>query len=139
MFHDGQHRLKEVTMSRSSSDGSFISSTPQAQLSIFLVEDDVELCALMVDYFKQHGCRVEISHDGHTGLLRSLAEKFDVIILDAMLPLLDGFGLLRLLRKQNATPVIMLTARTAQKDRITGLDAGADDYLPKPFDPDELL
>jgi two-component system response regulator CpxR len=107
--------------------------------TVLLVEDDRELCSLMTDYFAQHGFRIEAAHDGRLGLARALDGEFDLIILDAMLPVLDGFELLRQLRKRRATPVIMLTARTARVDRIAGLDAGADDYLPKPFEPDELL
>src|SRR5207244_1062212 len=99
--------------------------------SILLVDDDTELCSLMTDFFAQQGIRAESAHDGHTGLSRALEGSFDVVILDAMLPVLNGFELLRLLRKQSAIPVIMLTARTTQQDRIAGLDAGADDYLPK--------
>ena len=93
----------------------------------------------MTDYFGQHGFDVEAVHDGRTGLARALEGAFDLIILDVMLPVLDGFELLRQLRKRIATPVIMLTARTSQDDRIAGLNSGADDYLPKPFGPEELL
>lgn len=107
--------------------------------SILLVEDDQDLCSLMTDYFKQHGFHVEAAHDGPRGLMCALEESFDLIILDVMMPVLDGFEVLRQLRKRSGTPVIMLTARTARSDRIAGLDTGADDYLPKPFDPEELL
>jgi two-component system, OmpR family, response regulator CpxR len=107
--------------------------------SILLIEDDTELTSLMIDYFGQHGFHVEAVHDGRTGLARSLEGTFDLIILDVMLPVIDGFELLRQLRKRIATPVIMLTARTSQDDRIAGLNSGADDYLPKPFGPEELL
>lgn len=96
--------------------------------TILIVDDDVELCSLMKDFFAQQGFRTECAHDGQAGLVRSLEGGFDLLILDAMLPVLDGFELLRLLRKQSAIPVIMLTARTAQHDRIKGLDAGADDH-----------
>ena len=106
---------------------------------ILVIEDDAELCVLMVDYFAQHGFEIEAVHDGRTGLARALEGNHSLIVLDVMLPVLDGFEVLRQLRKRCATPVIMLTARTAQPDRITGLNAGADDYLPKPFGPDELL
>ncbi len=106
---------------------------------ILLVEDDSELSALMVEYFAQHQIELEVEAEGRRGLARAIDGTHDLIILDAMLPGLDGFELLRLLRRRSATPVIMLTARTAQSDRIAGLDAGADDYLPKPFAPDELL
>jgi len=111
---------------------------PRAK-SILLIEDDLELCALMKDYFSQQGFTIHAVHDGRAGLARSLEEDFDLILLDVMLPILDGFEILRQLRKRSSTPVIMLTARTAQPDRIAGLNAGADDYLPKPFGPEELL
>ena len=107
--------------------------------SILLVEDDVELCSLMEDFLSPEGFRLEAAHDGRHGLARALEGNFDLVILDVMLPVLSGFELLRTIRKQSAIPVIMLTARTAQEDRISGLNAGADDYLPKPFGPEELL
>jgi two-component system response regulator CpxR len=112
---------------------------PNTSKSILLVEDDTELTSLMTDYFAQHGFAVEAVHDGRTGLARALEVRHDLIILDAMLPILDGFEVLRQLRKRSATPVIMLTARVSQPDRVAGLNAGADDYLPKPFGPEELL
>jgi two-component system, OmpR family, response regulator CpxR len=107
--------------------------------SILLIEDDTELCVLMKDYFDPYGFRIEPAHDGRNGLAQALDNKYDLIILDVMLPVLDGFEVLRQIRKRSAVPVIMLTARTAQSDRVAGLDAGADDYLPKPFGPEELL
>jgi two-component system response regulator CpxR len=110
-----------------------------ARKPILLVEDDIELTVLMTDYFGQNGFDVEAVHDGRSGLSRALEGTFDLIILDVMLPVLDGFELLRQLRKRIATPVIMLTARISQDDRIAGLNSGADDYLPKPFGPEELL
>jgi CheY-like chemotaxis protein len=78
--------------------------------TILIVDDDVELCSLMKDFFAQQGLRTECAHDGQAGLVRALEGGFDLLILDAMLPVLDGFELLRLLRKQSAIPVIMLTA-----------------------------
>ena len=110
-----------------------------APRSILLIEDDTDLCSLMLDYFAQHGYLVEAIYDGRNGLARAIEGGFDLILLDVMLPALDGFEVLRQLRKRSATPVIMLTARTAQTDRVTGLNSGADDYLPKPFEPEELL
>jgi len=106
---------------------------------ILLIEDDLDLCSLMQDYLAQHRFQTEASHDGARGLARALEGGFDLVLLDVMLPVLDGFEVLRQFRKRAATPVIMLTARTASADRVTGLDIGADDYLPKPFDPEELL
>jgi two-component system response regulator CpxR len=110
-----------------------------AALSILLVDDDVELCELMQEFFSRHGIELETIHDGRRGLGRALNGRHDLLLLDVMLPGLEGFELLRLVRRQSQVPVIMLTARTALSDRITGLDAGADDYLPKPFGPEELL
>ena len=111
----------------------------RASRSILLIEDDIDLCCLMRDYFAEQGFQVEAIHDGRKGLARSIDGGFDLIILDAMLPALDGFEVLRQLRKRSDTPVIMLTARTAEADRVAGLNSGADDYLPKPFGPEELL
>jgi two-component system response regulator CpxR len=106
---------------------------------LLLVDDDTELCALMREFFGSQGVEVEIVHDGRRGLARALDGPHDLVLLDVMLPGLDGFELLRQLRRRSTVPVIMLTARTAQTDRIAGLDAGADDYLPKPFGPEELM
>ncbi len=113
--------------------------TPLLSPAILLVDDDVDLCALISDFLSQNGFRVEAVHDGRSGLKRGLEGGFDLIILDVMLPVLEGFDVLRQLRKHSSVPVIMLTARTQQADRIIGLDAGADDYLPKPFEPEELV
>src|SRR5580693_7465208 len=93
----------------------------------------------MADFFAQHGFTLEAAHDGRGGLARALEPGLDLIILDVMLPVLNGFELLAQIRRRSSVPVIMLTARTEQQDRIAGLDAGADDYLPKPFGPEELL
>ncbi len=93
----------------------------------------------MRDFFSQHEFEIEAAHDGPRGLARALEGQYDLIILDVMLPVLDGFELLQQIRRRSAVPVIMLTARTGQPDRIAGLNAGADDYLPKPFGPEELL
>lgn len=106
---------------------------------ILLVEDDSELAELMREYFQQHGMELEIAADGRRGLARALDGNHQLVILDVMLPGIDGFEVLRLLRRKRDIPVIMLTARTAPADRIAGLDGGADDYLAKPFAPDELL
>lgn len=107
--------------------------------SLLLVDDDVELCQLMREYFESREFALEVAHDGRRGLARALSGDHALLLLDVMMPGLDGFELLRLLRKQSQLPVIMLTARTAQADRVMGLDFGADDYLPKPFGPEELL
>lgn len=106
---------------------------------VLLAEDDYELCSLMADYFAPHGFAVEAVHNGREALRCAIENIFDLIILDVMMPVLDGFEVLRQIRKRSAVPVIMLTARTAQSDRVDGLNSGADDYLPKPFAPEELL
>jgi two-component system response regulator CpxR len=106
---------------------------------ILVIEDDADLGLLMRDYFAQHRFEVETVHDGRAGLACALEGEYDIILLDVMLPVLSGFEVLRQLRKKRRTPVIMLTARTEQPDRVAGLNAGADDYLPKPFGPEELL
>ena len=107
--------------------------------TLFIVDDDLDLCALMTDFFVQHGYRTECSHNGRDALARLLAGKHDLVILDVMLPVIDGFDILRQIRKTSVVPIIMLTARTSGADRVSGLNSGADDYLPKPFEPEELL
>jgi DNA-binding response OmpR family regulator len=111
----------------------------QRQLSLLLVDDDVELCGMMSEFFAQEGHHLECVYNGREGLTAALNGFYDLVILDVMLPIVDGFEVLQRLRRRKDLPVIMLTARVQQQDRIRGLDAGADDYLPKPFDPDELL
>jgi two-component system response regulator CpxR len=111
----------------------------QKQLSLLLVDDDIELCGMMKEFFAEAGHHLDCAHNGRNGLDCALNGAYDLAILDVMLPVFDGFTLLQQLRRRKDIPVIMLTARVQQHDRITGLNAGADDYLPKPFDPDELL
>jgi DNA-binding response OmpR family regulator len=115
------------------------SAERQRHLSLLLVDDDVELCGMMREFFTQEGHRLDCAYNGREGLTAALNGAYDLVILDVMLPVVDGFELLQRLRKRKDLPVIMLTARVQQLDRIRGLDSGADDYLPKPFDPDELL
>lgn len=110
-----------------------------AKLSILLVDDDAELCGLMHEFFAQHDIDVQSVNEGEQGLNLAFNGTFDLILLDVMMPKLDGFAVLRQIRRRSPVPVIMLTARTEHGDRIEGLNAGADDYLPKPFSPDELL
>lgn len=111
---------------------------PEQRPSLLIIDDDVELCTLMKEYFTSHSYDLHAVHNGRDGLAEALEAKHDLVILDGMLPVLDGLEVLRQLRKHSSIPVIMLTARTHERDRITGLDSGADDYLPKPFSPDEL-
>jgi DNA-binding response OmpR family regulator len=107
--------------------------------SLLLIDDDRALCTLMSEFFSSHDFRLSTANDGPSGLGKALEGKHDLILLDWMLPALEGIEVLKHLRRKSSTPVIVLTARTAQVDRIAGLDAGADDYLPKPFGPQELL
>lgn len=107
--------------------------------SILLVDDDVELCELMSEYFTDKGYQIECAHDGARGLEGIVRGDFDLAVLDVMLPVLDGFEVLYQSRQASLMPIIMLTARADQKDRIAGLESGADDYLTKPFAPAELL
>ena len=107
--------------------------------TLLLVDDDVELCTLMREFFAAHDFAIEVCHDGGAGLGVAVAGRFDLILLDVMMPKLDGFTLLQRLRAKSNVPVLMLTARMEQQYRIQGLESGADDYLPKPFDPLELL
>ncbi len=108
-------------------------------VSLLLVDDDVELALMMEKFLARHGIRLESVHDGIRGLAKVFSGGHDLVLLDVMMPALDGFEVLRQVRRRSQVPVIMLTARTGQADRVAGLDAGADDYLPKPFGPDELL
>jgi two-component system, OmpR family, response regulator CpxR len=105
---------------------------------ILFVDDDVELCGLLTEFLKREGFTLECEHDGKRGLEKAVHGSYDVVLLDVMLPSMDGFEILRSLRKQSKTPVLMLTARGEDVDRIIGLELGADDYLPKPFNPREL-
>ena len=111
----------------------------QSGVSLLLVDDDVELCELLQEFFARRNIRLETVNDGPRGLARALGGEHNLLLLDVMMPGLDGFELLRLVRRQSQVPVIMLTARTTQADRVAGLDAGADDYLPKPFGTEELM
>ncbi|MFN0167243.1 MAG: response regulator transcription factor [Bryobacteraceae bacterium] len=108
-------------------------------MRILLIDDDRELCSLLEELLKREHYEVEMEHDGARGLQHALQKPPDIIVLDVMLPAVDGFDVLRELRKTARTPVIMLTARGEDVDRIIGLELGADDYLPKPFNPRELI
>jgi two-component system response regulator CpxR len=108
-------------------------------VSILLIDDDVELVSLLREFFAPHGINLESAVDGRRGLAQALHGRHELILLDVMLSGINGIELLRQIRRRSQVPVIMLTARTAKVDRVAGLNAGADDYLPKPFDPDELL
>jgi two-component system response regulator CpxR len=107
--------------------------------AILIIDDDQELCALMVYWLAAEACELRCAHDGASGLETALAGQFQAIILDVMLPGMNGLEVLRNLRQNCNTPLLMLSARGEPIDRILGLELGADDYLPKPCDPRELV
>ncbi|GAA1977126.1 two-component system response regulator TcrA [Nocardioides panacihumi] len=112
----------------------------QAEASILVAEDDVRLAALLEQALDEAGWTVHVVHDGRSAYAQALDGSHDVLLLDWMLPGMEGVTVCRRIREIGlTTPVLMLTARSDVSDRISGLDAGADDYLPKPFDIDELL
>ena len=109
-------------------------------MRLLLVEDDAKLAGVLRQGLKEQGFAVEVCRDGNAGLEHALAADYDAILLDVMLPRRSGFELLRELRARGGrAPVLVLTARSAVEDRVEGLNLGADDYLPKPFDFRELL
>jgi len=106
---------------------------------VLIVEDEEKLARFVEMELSHEGYRVQMAHDGRTGLSQALSGNFDIIILDIMLPGLSGMEVLRRIRRESQTPVIMLTARDTVVDKVTGLDGGADDYMTKPFEIEELL
>jgi len=106
---------------------------------ILLIEDDRRLAEMLSEYLGEAGFSVSVAGDGRTGLARLAAEPYDALVLDLMLPDMDGLEVCRQLRAFSDVPVLMLTARGDAMDRVVGLEIGADDYLPKPFEPRELL
>jgi len=106
---------------------------------ILVIDDDVELCALVAEYLEPEGFQVEAVHDGEQGLEKALNGGHLLVVLDVMLPGINGFEVLRRIRNSSRIPVLLLTARGEDVDRIVGLEIGADDYLPKPFNPRELV
>lgn len=107
---------------------------------ILIIDDDQELCSLLADYLRPEGFEIDTAYDGYEGVEKSLSRKYSIIVLDVMLPgKLDGLGVLGHIRKKINIPVLMLSAKGEEMDRITGLEMGADDYLPKPFNARELL
>jgi DNA-binding response OmpR family regulator len=119
-------------------DSGALTSEKNNRLSLLLVDDDVELCSMMQEFIGEAGHQLDVAYNGREGLTRVLDGSYDLMILDVMMPIIDGVTVLQQIRRRADIPVIMLTARVQQKDRIHGLNAGADDYVPKPFDPDEL-
>src|SRR5437588_3934415 len=106
---------------------------------ILVIDDDVELCHLVEEYLRAEGFTAECVHDGESGLKKATAEEYLLVVLDVMLPGINGFEVLRRVRAVSRLPVLLLTARGEEVDRIVGLEIGADDYLPKPFNPRELV
>lgn len=106
---------------------------------ILVVDDDVELCELVAEYLEPDGYQVEAVNDGSAGVKRALSGEHALVVLDYMLPGLNGFEVLRQVRTGSQVPIVMLTARGDDMNRIVGLQLGADDYLPKPFNPLELV
>lgn len=110
-----------------------------SNMKILIVDDDKKLCRLVADYLEPMGYEVEAAHNGAQGLEMILEGDYHAVILDVMMPQMDGFEVLKRLRKESDIPVLMLTARGEETDRIVGLEMGADDYLPKTFSSRELL
>jgi two-component system response regulator CpxR len=106
---------------------------------VLVVDDDVELCALVQEYLTAEGFSLQAVHDGEQGLHQALTNEYALVVLDVMLPGINGFEVLRRIRSVSKIPVLLLTARGEDVDRIVGLEIGADDYLPKPFNPRELV
>ncbi len=120
-------------------DGSYDRPMTAAQSRILLVEDDHDIVQVVRTYLQGAGYLVEVASDGRVGLSRALASPPALIVLDWMLPSLDGLEFMKILRRTHGIPVIMLTARTEEADRVLGLEFGADDYVTKPFSPRELV
>lgn len=107
-------------------------------MKVLLVEDETDLRVTLADSLREQNYAVDTAADGEEGLYRALEADYDAVVLDVMLPRLDGWEILRRLRAKKTTPVLLLTARRALDDRVQGLDLGADDYLTKPFDLPEV-
>ncbi|HSM86236.1 MAG TPA: response regulator transcription factor [Candidatus Limnocylindrales bacterium] len=108
-------------------------------VSVLLIDDDTELSKLLEEYLQSEQLNLDAAHDGPSGLEKALTNQYAVVILDVMLPGMSGLDVLKQLRQKSGVPVLMLTARGSELDRILGLELGADDYLPKPFNPRELV
>jgi DNA-binding response OmpR family regulator len=106
---------------------------------ILIIDDDTELSGMLGEYLEPEGFTIEHAFDGKTGVQQALNNSYDAVVLDVMMPELDGFEVLRRIRSHSSVPVLMLTAKGDDVDRIVGLEIGADDYLSKPFNPRELL
>src|SRR6516165_4273631 len=107
--------------------------------SVLLIDDDRRLHELLLTYLEQNGFNVTGAPDGKRGLSALDAESFDIVLLDVMMPGMDGLEVCRRIRQKSRVPILMLTAKGDETDRVVGLELGADDYVPKPFSPRELL
>lgn len=116
-----------------------LSETGENKERVLLIDDDKALCGLLAEYLDSEGFEVEVVHNGADGLERALSGENHIVVLDVMMPKMNGFEVLRRLRSASRVPVLMLTARGDSVDRIVGFEVGADDYLPKPCDPRELV
>lgn len=106
---------------------------------LLLIDDDKELVSLLAEFLSLENFAIETAYDGEEGLQKALADNYDLILLDVMMPRMNGFEMLKLLRQKNESPVLMLTAKGDEIDKVLGLEMGADDYLAKPFSERELL
>ncbi|MGZ8251384.1 MAG: response regulator [Methylophilaceae bacterium] len=106
---------------------------------VLLIDDDVELVGMLREYLEQEGFETTVAYDGEAGAMCAFSEPFDIVVLDTMMPKLNGIETLRRIRASSKLPVIMLTAKGDDADRIVGLELGADDYVPKPCTPRELV
>jgi DNA-binding response OmpR family regulator len=113
--------------------------TTTDRAAILVIDDDLEMAEMLGEYLESEGFVTEVCPSGDAGLKKALEGNYRLVVLDVMLPRLNGFEVLRRLRAASQVPILMLTARGEAVDRIVGLQAGADDYLPKPFDPQELV
>jgi DNA-binding response OmpR family regulator len=111
----------------------------ESRIKVLLAEDDVRLASLMIEFLRQNGVEVVAVRDGAEALSTLRGGTFDAVVLDVMLPELDGYAVCRRARERDSLPIIMITARTAEVDRVMGLELGADDYVTKPFSMRELL
>ena len=126
-------------MNKSSSSATPVPASHLGRTRVLVVDDDKKLCRLIGDYLTPMGYDVSVTHTGPDGVERATTEPWHAVILDLMLPGLDGFEVLKRIRTKSDVPVLMLTARGEESDRIVGLEIGADDYLPKTFSTRELL
>ena len=116
-----------------------MNETPKTENRILIIDDDVALCDLLKNYLQQEGYQIETAYDSQEGLRKAQSDENSFVVLDVMLPGISGFEVLRKIRLTSQVPILMLTARGDEVDRIVGLEMGADDYMPKPFNPRELI